>query len=1483
MSDLKNSPYKNAAGVIGHPGAPRGGGGSGGGSAVGSPLADRTLANGLIHPEAPAALTWSPQQIADPSLYQRAKCIYQVLDQTEELWPAAVFEETGYQLKGVLQSLIPGLLQMLAVVGLSTVGGAAVGGFIGAFFGGVGAVPGAVVGAQLGAELSTAILTWLGLGFLIVAIGDGLGELAFMVSNAFSIAWHAAENPQDKKLRVNQAARELARAIAVLVRLILQGILAYVLKNAGMATARAGVSTVRSATTAGVKATAETSVAEVAGLIRKSKLPDEFALWLEKNWDDLARNPRLKKTEVAKPPVNNSMSSSTSGSAVTPSEAAGGAGRSGASGEASAPAKSEAGSAKSTEPACPVGSNCSKAGEPISMVTGEEMLEKVDFTWDGPLPLEWRRFYRSGQSDIDRQLGYGWLTPLDECLEIGERATFCNADGQRIDLPLPAPGAFSINMPEQLRLYRENGQYRIVDPSGLAKTFAGSQGRCPVRAWHNSQGQSLYFHRDANGDVERISASWNKHLLLERQGRRIVAIRPGKRVGSGFEAAGEPLVSYLYSDAGDLIGARDRLEQGETYAYQNHVIARRTLPSGFNFYFEWDQDTPQGKCLHNWGDNGVYDYHFEWLPDGVSHAIDSRGGVAIYRHDPQGLLLSERSPEGRETRHSYNADNQLAQTVGPDGGITRFSYDKEGRLIGVSDALGFSQRVKYDKQGNPVELIDALDQRWLRRYDASGRLEETVAANGAVTQYQYNAQGVPVRITDALGRTRSLLWDEQLRLVGEIGFDGIKTRYQYDDDDRIVAIIDQDKRTTRYGYDAAGRVTAVQHADGSTVQLRYNAAGLLTHYLDGLGNTTEYRYDDGLSQPTARIDPLGHEMRYRYDSERNLIGLINPKGETYSLNYDRDENLIEEIGFDGRIQRYRYNAAGALEAYLQPGADGDWSITRFERDRLGRLLKKHAADGSLSQYGYDPLGRLQLAKNADSLVLLGYNALGQINQENQNGAIVRHKYDLLGRRIYTETPDRHRIDYRFGERYLDSIEFDGQTLTSHRYDELGREIGRSQGQLNSDYDYDPLGRLLRQRAALKGQAVLIGRQYNYDAAGKLRELDDLRQGRSQYHYDPAARLIRSEGLSPESFVHDPAGNLLGASAEGGRIEGDRLLMMGDRHYAYDAAGNLIEEKRGKASQIVTRYQYDADNRLIRAETPQGTAQYRYDALGRRIAKHTAQGETRFQYDGPRLLAETDSQRHRTYLFEPGSFRPLALHEQHNSQASGSIYHYHLDHLGTPRELTDSQGKIVWSARYRAYGNLALADVEEIENPLRFQGQYYDAETGLHYNLNRYYDPNAGRFIHQDPIGLQGGSNVYRYVPNPVNWVDPLGWISENATGYNVYGLFDRGASSPYYVGITNDLDRRRVEHISSERLSGGSEIRLLEKDVTYGQSRGYEQAYIEHYETKTGVIGQDISATNRGNKVNSFDHNSISRDPTRQFNFETNYQEKMKTLKGDCG
>lgn len=108
-----------------------------------------------------------------------------------------------------------------------------------------------------------------------------------------------------------------------------------------------------------------------------------------------------------------------------------------------------------------------------------------------------------------------------------------------------------------------------------------------------------------------------------------------------------------------------------------------------------------------------------------------------------------------------------------------------------------------------------------------------------------------------------------------------------------------------------------------------------------------------------------------------------------------------------------------------------------------------------------------------------------------------------------------------------------------------------------------------------------------------------------------------------------------------------------------------------------------------------------------------------------------------------------------------IAFYQCDHLGTPQELTDCEGKVAWSAQYKAWGRAkqAISDAAYkagIRNPIRFQGQYFDEETGLHYNRHRYYDPYSGRFISRDPAGLLGGFNVHSYAPNPIQWVDPLG-------------------------------------------------------------------------------------------------------------------------------
>jgi RHS repeat-associated protein len=183
--------------------------------------------------------------------------------------------------------------------------------------------------------------------------------------------------------------------------------------------------------------------------------------------------------------------------------------------------------------------------------------------------------------------------------------------------------------------------------------------------------------------------------------------------------------------------------------------------------------------------------------------------------------------------------------------------------------------------------------------------------------------------------------------------------------------------------------------------------------------------------------------------------------------------------------------------------------------------------------------------------------------------------------------------------------------------------------------------------------------------------------------------------------------------------------------------------------------------------------YRYDSLGRRVGKTSEiDGQTehkQFLWQGLRMLREETPAQSSLYIYEPGSYAPLARVDQAEGEPEQKRYYFHTDQIGTPLEMTDVDGQIVWQSTYKAWGEIETLAVSEVEQNLRFQGQYFDDETALHYNTFRYYDPEVGRFITQDPIGLFGGNNLYSYAPNTNGWIDPLGWcvstsVSRGAAG-----------------------------------------------------------------------------------------------------------------------
>nr|WP_319636792.1 RHS repeat-associated core domain-containing protein [Paraburkholderia caribensis] len=347
-----------------------------------------------------------------------------------------------------------------------------------------------------------------------------------------------------------------------------------------------------------------------------------------------------------------------------------------------------------------------------------------------------------------------------------------------------------------------------------------------------------------------------------------------------------------------------------------------------------------------------------------------------------------------------------------------------------------------------------------------------------------------------------------------------------------------------------------------------------------------------------------------------------------------------------------------------------------------------------------------------------------------------------------------------------------------------------------------------------------------------------------------------------------------------KVVGNLLKEYAGAHYEYDARGNLVAKQSPGSEQ---RYEWDEFNRLgavsVRSSAGARQAKYFYDAFGRRIAKDVDGAKTVFGWDGDRLAYEVAGSQSTHYVYEAGSFVPLAqfvaapvegletpqrresdrytpeddpLMKVSTPNGLAQVYYYHCDVIGTPQMLTDDAGEIVWEARYKAWGEAAeviarvsAATQAQVRNPIRFQGQQADDETGLHYNRHRYYDPHAGRFVSKDPIGLAGGINVYQYASNPVGWVDPLGLATcplQKLADRGFSGVIKNDNGGLDYSGSNALYDKNGVNPIQTITYSGdyGTDFQNASMSALGQKStpRGYVWHHVDNYnpETNTGTM-----------------------------------------------
>ncbi|WP_426133030.1 RHS repeat-associated core domain-containing protein [Pseudomonas sp. PWP3-1b2] len=1042
------------------------------------------------------------------------------------------------------------------------------------------------------------------------------------------------------------------------------------------------------------------------------------------------------------------------------------------------------------------------SSNPVHAATGAKVLgdiDELDFVLPGILPIDWQRFYNSRDERTGSLFGAGWSVPYEVCVEVrphpdgGDTLVYTDEQGRPIDMGSIPLGGAVFSAGEGLAVRRHlNGQLLIESDDGLYRLLEPSANPSLLRLTQlgDRNDNRIYIDYDEAGHMVRLRDTFDlvQVELVRDQGQlaRIERLYPDQHR--------EVLVSYGFDAQGNLAEVRDATGQVQRrFAYDSgHRMVEHQLPTGLCCFYEWSLvEGLEWRVVRHWTDEGdAYQFDYD-LQAGITRIADGLQRVSTRHWNTQHQIIRYSDNLDHTWLFEWNDERQLLSAIDPLGGRFEYSYDEAGNLIGETDPLGRSDSTLWlEHWALPLVETDAADNSWQYRYDPRGNCIAETDPLGYITRYRYDAHGQPVEIIDATGKSKQLRWNPFGQLVEHIDCSGYPTRFSYDERGYLQTITDALGERTQFSYDAQGRLLSSQLPDGRTEQYQRDASGQLVGYTDPAGHTTLYQHNRR-GQVRQRTDAHGRQVQFGYDSYGRLQALINENGESYRFAWDAGDRLIEQQDLDGSAKRYDYDlldnitAVTALAApygkglAVVPETPPAPIVHRLERDAVGRLVAKTTDDGR-TEYSYDAVDQLtavtftDLQGNAQALGF-AYDALGQLLVEQSATGNLQHHYDELGNLIQTQLPDGRWLNrLYYGSGHLHQINLDGQVISDFERDRLHREVLRTQGQLSTRSEYDRSGRLRSRQRRLNSQPSLMPaaaqKQFEYDPAdnliGKL-DQQPAAQHRQLLHYDATGRIIASQDSlhgQRETFAYDAAANLLdGPQAGAGLVVHNKLVTYQDKRYRYDAFGRMIEKRSAKRG--LQRFAYDAESRLIEVRNENGSVvRMTYDPLGRRIEKTERGndgyplGKARFTWDGLRLLQEHKHSQTSLYVYEDDSgYEPLARVD--GSGPLQKIRYYHNDLNGLPEQLTEADGHNVWQATYRVWGN-TLEEVREPyyieEQNLRFQGQYLDRETGLHFNTFRFYDPDVGRFTTPDPIGLDGGFNLYQYSPNPLTWIDPWG-------------------------------------------------------------------------------------------------------------------------------
>ncbi|MFA8195395.1 DUF6531 domain-containing protein [Escherichia coli] len=786
----------------------------------------------------------------------------------------------------------------------------------------------------------------------------------------------------------------------------------------------------------------------------------------------------------------------------------------------------------------------------------------------------------------------------------------------------------------------------------------------------------------------------------------------------------------------------------------------------------------------------------------VTRITTPDGRKSEFYYNNQNQLTSASGPDGLEMRRKYDEYGRLTQETARNGDITRYSYDnphselpsatedatgsrkqmtwsRYGQLLTFTDCSGYQTRYEYDRFGQMTAVHREEGVSLYRSYDSRGQLISVKDTQGRETQYEYNGAGDLTAIItpddnrsetqyDAWGKavsttqgglTRSMEYDVAGRVISLTNENGCHSDFSYDVLDRLIQQSGFDGRTQRYRYDLTGKLT--QNEDEGLVTLwHYDESDRITRRTVNGEPAEQWRYNDhGWLKEISHLSE-GHRVavHYGYNRKGRLTGerqtVHNPEtGELLWLH--ETKHAYNEQGLANRVTPDCLPAVEWLtygSGYLAGMKLGDTPLLEYARDRLHRETVRSFGSmaGSNAAYEltstYTPAGQLQ-SQHLNSLVYdrdYGWNDNGDLVRISGPRQTREYGYSATGRlaSVRTLAPDLDiSIPYATdpaGNRLPDPELHPDSTLTAWPDNRIAEDA-------HYLYRYDEYGRLTEKTDRIP--------------AGVIRTDDERTH---HYHYDSQHRLVfytriqHGEPLVESRYLYDPLGRRMAKRVW--RRERDLTGLMSlsrkpeETWYGWD--GDRLTTVQTDTTRIQTVYQPGSFTPLIRIETDVTELE---KAQRRSLAEKLQQEGSKdghgvvFPPELVRLLdrlegeirADRVSDESRAWLAQCGlTVERLAAQIEPVYLPERKIHLYHCDHRGLPLALISTEGATEWREEYDEWGNqLNEENPHHLFQPYRLPGQQYDDESGLCYNRYRYYEPLQGRYITQDPIGLNGGWNL----------------------------------------------------------------------------------------------------------------------------------------------